>query len=543
MASGSGLALNLRSWRGSVGPAPRLTGASAGPRQQPSAPGALGPTGCAVLGTRSAWKRQIRTKSGRKAQQTEVAEVKRSPPGGEDDEGSEGGSEANNQGEAGRASGEAEAFLSDDKALDAQILSLALPALIALCAEPVLSIIDTGFVGRLPTAALCLGGLGVSPDSALGDIAGAYLRIRAIALPASLVNTVAIGAFRGHLDTSTPLYVILLQTELQPLIIGSLSQLIRTLSLQAVLLQLTKTVVGLDTTGLAAAAHQVGLRVWFFALFALDSIAVAAQGLVPVAMASAGMDRARWMYANFLFEGDVERLMPHLERAMEVLPQVGEVGGMKTVLNGPTMWPADGNHLVGPAPEWDAAPNFWLACAERRPEMLMRAVHPNLSYGIAHSAGLSRYLSEYGAWATKDWVATKVRETYGMNNHVHFPNENLLAGRQGKVFVLQASQEVLKSKGCQFGFHNGRWESANYFDPDMRGEQHGNAKGSFRRPLYKERVPWVCVSRALRVSFTGELGWELHPATADVAPLLGLRRGCGAGGSMTHRFHEEDIRC
>ena len=40
------------------------------------------------------------------------------------------------------------------------------------------------------------------------------------------------------------------------------------------------------------------------------------------------------------------------------------VAGMKTVLNGPTMWPADGNHLVGPAPEWDVAPNFWLACAE-----------------------------------------------------------------------------------------------------------------------------------------------------------------------------------
>ena len=121
-------------------------------------------------------------------------------------------------------------------------------------------------------------------------------------------------------------------------------------------------------------------------------------------------------YSNFLFEGDVERLMPHLERAMEILPQFGEVGqgktcsrtqsrslptpalmrmtswlcleslldrqscnvqhcnsmqqhyveteGMKTVLNGPTMWPADGNHLVGPAPEWDVAPNFWLACAE-----------------------------------------------------------------------------------------------------------------------------------------------------------------------------------
>lgn len=211
-------------------------------------------------------------------------------------------------------------------------------------------------------------------------------------------------------------------------------------------------------------------------------------------------------YANFLFEGDVERLMPHLERAMEVLPQVGEVG-MKTVLNGPTMWPADGNHLVGPAPEWDTAPNFWLACAE--------------SYGIAHSAGLSRYLSEwivngeppyelkeadparYGTWATKDWVATKVRETYGMNNHVHFPNENLLAGRPVEPVPNEAIYELLKSKGCQFGFHNG-WESANYFDPDMPGEQHGNAKGSFRRPMYQDLVERECKEMA---SFGGICYW------------------------------------
>ena len=45
---------------------------------------------------------------------------------------------------------------------------------------------------------------------------------------------------------------------------------------------------------------------------------------------------------------------------------------MKTVLNGPTMWPADGNHLVGPAPEWDTAPNFWLACAEQGSQVLTK---------------------------------------------------------------------------------------------------------------------------------------------------------------------------
>lgn len=147
----TGLALNLRPWRGSVA-APRWTGASHGPRQRTQAvPRALGPG--AVLGTR-AWKR-----SARKAQQTEVrgADVKGSPLASPGEGGSESGSETGSkQGEV----EETQAFLSDEKALDAQILSLALPSLIALCAEPVLSIIDTGFVGRLPNAPLCLGGLG-----------------------------------------------------------------------------------------------------------------------------------------------------------------------------------------------------------------------------------------------------------------------------------------------------------------------------------------------------------------------------------------------
>ena len=72
--------------------------------------------------------------------------------------GSEEGSESSEH-QDGSDSAE-DAFLSDTQSLDSQILSLAGPALVALCAEPVLSIIDTGFVGRLPNAALCLGGLG-----------------------------------------------------------------------------------------------------------------------------------------------------------------------------------------------------------------------------------------------------------------------------------------------------------------------------------------------------------------------------------------------
>lgn len=328
-------------------------------------------------------------------------------------------------------------------ALDRQILALAVPSLVALCAEPILSIIDTGFVGRLPEPALALGGLGIAssvfdfvfrcynflcvvvvplvaqaivkqrrgdpeaddpaeitgrviglafflgivtstclicgtpfalqlagatPDSALGGVAASYLQIRASALPASLVNTVAVGAFRGHLDTATPLKVVVLQSiadavgdavlvfgfpllgipamgvegaalataaalwlsclvfcyvltqrglvawkaaltwplalrEMQPLVAGGISQLVRTLALQAVLLEFTKTVVALDSGGLAAAAHQVALRTWFFALFALDSVAVAAQGLLPTALANSGKEGARSVAERLLLWG------------------------------------------------------------------------------------------------------------------------------------------------------------------------------------------------------------------------------------------------
>ena len=35
----------------------------------------------------------------------------------------------------------------------------------------------------------------------------------------------------------------------------------------------------------------------------------------------------------------------------------------------------------------------------------------------------------FGPWADLDFVSAKVKETYGMNNHVHFPNENAPAAR------------------------------------------------------------------------------------------------------------------
>eukprot|EP00406_Dinophysis_acuminata_P081401 CAMPEP_0179262482 /NCGR_PEP_ID=MMETSP0797-20121207/27388_1 /TAXON_ID=47934 /ORGANISM="Dinophysis acuminata, Strain DAEP01" /LENGTH=662 /DNA_ID=CAMNT_0020970615 /DNA_START=12 /DNA_END=2000 /DNA_ORIENTATION=- len=197
-----------------------------------------------------------------------------------------------------------------------------------------------------------------------------------------------------------------------------------------------------------------------------------------------------WSY--FLYDGDVDRLMPHLERCSEILPALGEAG-LKTVLNGPTCWPADGNHLVGPSVE---RKNYWLACAE--------------SYGIAHSGGLGKYVADWIAdgepqyelnetdparypaeWCDQAFVTEKVKETYGWNNHVHFPNENAPAARpvQSLYEVNKALYDMMKSRGCQFGFANG-WEAPNYFDVPEPGsgapEQLGNELGSYERPQYCE---------------------------------------------------------
>lgn len=204
---------------------------------------------------------------------------------------------------------------------------------------------------------------GATPDSPLAEGALAYLRVRAAALPAALAGAVGVGAFRGALDTRTPLRVALaanaLNATLDPLLIfglpalgvpafglggaaaataaaeylaagwfivllaerelldvgrvlslgglaswatgnsgskggeaagdeaGGLSevlaggggQLLRTLSIQALLFEATASAASLDAET-SAAAHQCVLQVWYLSLFMLDALAVAAQGLV-----------------------------------------------------------------------------------------------------------------------------------------------------------------------------------------------------------------------------------------------------------------------
>ena len=78
-----------------------------------------------------------------------------------------------------------------------------------------------------------------------------------------------------------------------------------------------------------------------------------------------------------LFEGDLDRLMPHIESAIRRVPCF-EKGGVKEVYNGAICYTPDGSPIIGPA--WDL-PNFWLSEGH--------------SFGITAAGGAGWQLAEW----------------------------------------------------------------------------------------------------------------------------------------------------
>ena len=280
-------------------------------------------------------------------------------------------------------------------------MALAVPALAALVADPLLSLVDTAFVGRLGRVELAALGVDtalftmafavcnflafvttpmVSQSLGRGDRAGAgrvvsqamvtaiglgvvgvvvfwtasgalvglmqasaevtapaveYLRIRAFAFPAALLNLVSHGIYRGYQDTRTPMWVSVgvnaFNAALDPVLIFGLGwglagagwatviaqwlgvgcffwllsrrasaegwsargtrwgELLRFWGMGAVLalrtlflvLALTLSVAAAARVGtVEVAAHQIMVGVWALCSFTLDSLAIAGQALV-----------------------------------------------------------------------------------------------------------------------------------------------------------------------------------------------------------------------------------------------------------------------
>ena len=171
-----------------------------------------------------------------------------------------------------------------------------------------------------------------------------------------------------------------------------------------------------------------------------------------------GMD---WNFDRELFEPDLDRLMPFLERCFELTPKFEEVG-VKSVVNGPITHTPDDNILAGPQA---GLRNFWNLCGA--------------SIGIAQG-GIGKYMAQwmvygqtelnmapidcrrFGDWADKKYCTIKAIESYEAMYAVGAPNDNRPHGRPIRTSPLYAR---LLEKGCIHGAVQG-YEKALWFKTD-----------------------------------------------------------------------------
>ena len=175
-----------------------------------------------------------------------------------------------------------------------------------------------------------------------------------------------------------------------------------------------------------------------------------------------------------LFQEDIDRLVPHIEAAMNRVPAFGEVG-IKRVYNGAIAYTPDGNPIIGPA--WDRD-NFWLSEGH--------------SFGITAAGGAGWQLAEwivdgeptvdmlgveprrFGDYATKNYLIEKNEEAYSNVFVIHYPDEERPAGRPLRTAPCY---ERMRDMGAVFGQKFG-WERPNFFAVDGMPQEDD---WSFRR--------------------------------------------------------------
>ncbi len=162
-----------------------------------------------------------------------------------------------------------------------------------------------------------------------------------------------------------------------------------------------------------------------------------------------------------LFQEDLERLMPHVETAIERVPAFGEVG-IKKIYNGAIAYTPDGSPIVGPAP---GVPNFWL--------------NEGHSFGVTAAGGAGWQLAEwivegepsidmmgvdprrFGRYASKGYLIARNEEAYAKVFTTHYPDEERDSARPLRQTPCYSRMRDL---GAVFGSTFG-WERPNWFAP------------------------------------------------------------------------------
>jgi 4-methylaminobutanoate oxidase (formaldehyde-forming) len=165
-------------------------------------------------------------------------------------------------------------------------------------------------------------------------------------------------------------------------------------------------------------------------------------------------------FGRELFAPDMDRFLPIAEAAAERLPVLNEVG-IRTVINGPIPVSADGEPVMGPAPELD---NLFVACG--------------FTAGIAAAGGagaaMARWIQDgdpgmdlwpfdirrfHGLEANRTTLAARTSEAYGNYYTIHWPGEEPQSARGLRRSPLH---DRLAARGAVFGT-KALWERPLFF--------------------------------------------------------------------------------
>ena len=241
-----------------------------------------------------------------------------------------------------------------------------------------------------------------------------------------------------------------------------------------------------------------------------------------------------WDSDSELFEDDLERLMPWLERALERMP-IFERAGVKRIVNGAISHSPDGLPLLGPVA---GLSNFWLCCGS--------------SFGIAQGAGCGKYLAQwmlhgdseinmtgfdprrFGVFADAGYMGGRGRQDYARTYATPPPGEELPAARECRTSPLY---DKLKAQGCVFTDTFG-WERPKWFSTDGRDEDY-----SFRHNNVFELVREECLAVREGLGILDLSGFAKYDVTGPHARTM-LDRLCAnrmpvnGGIALTHLLSE-----
>ncbi|XP_043326004.1 sarcosine dehydrogenase, mitochondrial isoform X2 [Cervus canadensis] len=247
-------------------------------------------------------------------------------------------------------------------------------------------------------------------------------------------------------------------------------------------------------------------------------------------------------FAFGLFDLDWDVFTQHIEGAINRVP-VLEKTGIKSTVCGPESFTPDHKPLMGEAPELRG---FFLGCGFNSAGMMLGGgcgqqlaswiVHGRPEKDM-HSYDIRRFhhsLTGHGRW-----IRERSHEAYAKNYSVVFPHDEPLAGRNMRTDPLH---EELLARGCVFQERHG-WERPGWFNaqgtaPVLPYDYYGayghraHEDYTYGRLLGQEYTfsfpPHHDVVRAVRLSFVGELGWELHTPRPSCLPVYQALMTVGA---------------